>query len=223
MSNKKCVECGLVNFAADETCRRCGAMLDSVQTVEASDALPAKSRKRRILLRILFTPALIVIILLVAYLSLLATSDAIDSKQREAVNRAVDVLDRKGFSQEAFMLRHAVSFRATDNWWNRWVGHADAYAATNFPFEVVTLYPDFFNLPVDDVERAAILLHETYHLYGHGEEAAFKGAWRDKRRLGWTRSTYGETSVWKNVAESTYNYAPQYFQCGTDLRSDCYE
>jgi hypothetical protein len=223
MSNRKCIECGLVNFAADETCRRCGVTLEAVSTVEASEAFPAKRSKRRLVLRILFTPALILVILLVAYLSLLATSDTIDSKQREAVNRAIEVLDGKGFGQEAFMLRHAVSFRATDNWWNRWVGHADAYAATNFPFEVVTLYPDFFNLPVDDVERAAILLHETYHLYGHGEEAAFKGAWRDKRRLGWTRATYGESAVWKNVSESTLSFAPQFFQCGLDRRSDCFE
>lgn len=220
MSNRKCAECGLVNFATDEECRRCHAPLDAVETVEAH---PDEKPKRRIWLRLLFTPALILIILLVAYLSLLVSSDPVDAQQREAVNRAIEVLDQKGFSQEAFMLRHAVSFRATDNWWNRWVGHADAYAATNFPFEVVTLYPDFFNLPVDDVERAAILLHETYHLYGHGEEAAFKGAWRDKRRLGWTRAAYGQSAVWKNVTESTMSIAPQFFQCGTDLRSDCYE
>jgi hypothetical protein len=220
MSSNKCAACGLVNFATDETCRRCGASLDAAPMDEAqADERP----RRKLWRRLLFTPALIVFILLIAYLSLLLTSDPIDSKQREQVERAIAVLDGKGFTQEAFMLRHAVSFRATDNWWNRWVGHADAYAATNFPFEVVTLYPDFFNLPVDDVERAAVLLHETYHLYGRGEEAAFKGAWREKRRLGWMRQTYGESPVWKNVSESTKGVAPQFFQCGTDLHSDCYE
>jgi len=220
MSSKKCIACGLVNFAADETCRRCGASLDAVLTDEA---LGDERPRRKLWLRLLFTPALILFILLVLYLSLLFTSNPIDSKQRETVERAIAVLESKGFTQEAFMLRHAVSFRATDNWWNRWVGHADAYAATNFPFEVVTLYPDFFNLPVDDVERAAVLLHETYHLYGRGEEAAFKGAWREKRRLGWTSRIYGESPVWKNVSESTGSVAPQFFQCGTDLHSDCYE
>ncbi len=171
----------------------------------------------------MLTPALVLTILLILYLSLLATSDAINSEQRLMVNRAIDVIEQKGFGQEAFVLRHLTSFRATDNWWNRWVGHDDAYAATNFPFEVVTLYPDFFNIPKDDVERAAILLHETYHLYGRGEETAFKGVWRTKQRLGWTRAVYGESRVWKNVSESTTNFAPQFFQCGEDKRSDCFE
>jgi hypothetical protein len=220
MSNKKCTQCGLVNYASDERCRRCAAELESVPAVET---LPAKSRNRKILLRLMLTPALVLTILLILYLSLLATSDAISAEQRLMVNRAIDVIEQKGFGQEAFVLRHLTSFRATDNWWNRYVGHDDAYAATNFPFEVVTLYPDFFNVPKDDVERAAILLHETYHLYGRGEETAFKGVWRTKQRLGWTRALYGESRVWKNVSESTTNFAPQFFQCGEDKRSDCFE
>jgi hypothetical protein len=220
MSNKKCTQCGLVNYASDERCRRCEAELESVPAVET---LPAKGRNRKILLRLMMTPALVLTILLLLYLSLLATSDAINSEQRLMVNRAIDVIEQKGFGQEAFVLRHLTSFRATDNWWNRYVGHDDAYAATNFPFEVVTLYPDFFNVPKDDVERAAILLHETYHLYGRGEETAFKGVWRTKQRLGWTRAIYGESRVWKNVSESTTNFAPQFFQCGEDKRSDCFE
>ena len=218
--SRKCVQCGLVNFASDDACRRCGAQLESPPPAETP---PVQNRRRRIILRLLLTPALILCILLVAYLSLLATSEAINLQQRQTVERAIDVIEGKGFKQQAFILRHVVSFRATDNWWNRWVGHDDAYAATNFPFEVVTLYPDFFNVPLDDVERAAILLHETYHLYGRGEEAAFKGVWRDKQRLGWKRATYGESRVWKNVSESTASFAPQFFQCGPDKRSDCFE
>ncbi len=218
--SRKCAQCGLVNFAGDETCKRCGAQLEAATAVETA---PVKSGRRRLILRLLLTPALVLFILLVAYLSLLATSETINLQQRQAVNRAIDVIEGKGFGQEAFMLRHVASFRATDNWWNRWVGHDEAYAATNFPFQVVTLYPDFFNIPVDDVERAAILLHETYHLYGRGEETAFKGFWRNKQKLGWTRAIYGESRVWKNVRESTTNFAPQFFQCGEDKRSDCFE
>jgi hypothetical protein len=201
-------------------CRRCGESLEDALIVEAA---PVISRKRKIILRLLLTPALIIIILLIAYLSLLATSDPINFEQRQAVTRAINIIEQKGFGREAFMLRRAVSFRATDNWWNRWVGHDDAYAATNFPFQVVTLYPDFFAVPVDDVERAAILLHESYHLYGSGEEEAFKGVWREKKRLGWTRATHGESRVWKNVSESTGYFAPQFFRCGLDGRSDCFE
>jgi hypothetical protein len=53
--------------------------------------------------------------------------------------------------------RRVVSFRRTDNWWNRYVGHPTAYEATNFPFAVMTIYPTFFKYPVDDIERATIL------------------------------------------------------------------
>lgn len=220
MSSKKCAGCGLVNFAAEELCRRCGASLDSVTVTEA---VPVKNGNRKLILRLLLTPAVIVIILLLAYLSLLFTSEPLTPEQRQALNRAIAVLEQKGFAQETFMLRRLTTFRATDNWLNRWAGHDDAYAATNFPFQVVTLYPDFFDIPADDVERAAILLHESYHLYGRGEETAFKSVWRDKKRLGWTRPTYGESRVWKNVSESTASFAPQYFRCGINGQSDCYE
>lgn len=166
-------------------------------------------------------PAVALFILFIAYLSLLTTSDPISLEQRQLVNRAIEMLERKGYTRDTFMLRHVVSFRSTDNWWNRWVGHGDAYAATNFPFEVVTLYPDFFTLPVDDTERAAILLHESYHLFGYRERAAFDGVWREKRKLGWNKETYGQTRVWKNVREFTGNYAPELFRCGLEHNIDC--
>jgi hypothetical protein len=220
MNSKKCAHCGLVNFGNAELCGRCGLALDQISTAAA---LPTKTRTRTRWRRMMITPALIASILLIAYLSLLTTSHGVNSEQREAIDRAINVIERSGFTSDAFMLRHVANFRATDNWWNRWVGHETAYAATNFPFQVITLYPDFFNVPVDDVERAAILLHESYHLYGRGEAEAFRGAWRDKRRLGWIRAKYGESKVWRNVSEATGNYAPQFFQCGEDEHSDCLE
>jgi hypothetical protein len=73
------------------------------------------------------------------------------------------------------------------------------------------------------VERAVVLLHEARHLSGAGEEEAFAGVWRDKARLGWTREKYGQTRVWKNVAEFTRRYAPKLFACGPDGQQDCYE
>jgi hypothetical protein len=101
------------------------------------------------------------------------------------------------------------------------VGHHDAYAATNFPFEVVTLYPEFFGAAVDDTERGAILLHESYHLLGSGEAAALEGVWRDKKQLGWTADKYSQTRVWKNTQEATAALVPGLFQCGADAQSDC--
>ncbi len=160
-------------------------------------------------------------LLFLCYISLLVTSDPVTFEQRQAVHRAIDILDEKGFGQEAFVLRRLASYRATDSWWNRWVGHREAFAATNFPFEVVTLYPEFFNDSADDVERAAILLHESYHLYGAGEAAALEGTWRDKRKIGWTADKYSHTKVWKSTRELTLSHIPRLFQCGYDGQSDC--
>jgi hypothetical protein len=161
------------------------------------------------------------VILIIYYLSLLMTSDSIKWQQKQAVGRAITILEQKGFGKETFVLRHLVSFRSTDNWWNMQVGHHDAYAATNFPFEVLTLYPEFFDTATDDTERAAILLHESYHLFGSGERAALEGTWRNKSRLGWTADKYAETKVWKNTVELTMSEVPQLFRCGPQGQSDC--
>lgn len=162
--------------------------------------------------------------LLVAFhVSLLETSEPLGLDERRAVERAVARIERAGLARDAFVLRHLATFRATDNWWNRWFGHQDAYAATNFPFEIVTLYPDFFHVTTDDTERAAVLLHEARHLRGAGEEEAFAGVWRDKDKLGWTRDAYGPTRAFRNVEEFTLRHAPQLFACGPDRRADCTE
>ena len=162
-----------------------------------------------------------VAILTTAYVSLLVSSDAVTRAERQTVLDAVAVVEDAGFSREAFVLRHLVSYRTTPNWWNRYIGHQTAYAATNFPFAVVTLYPAFFKFPVDDVERAAILLHEAHHVLGADEPDALRRVWREKRRLGWTAADYANTRVWKNTREWTASSSPPLFQCGPDFQSDC--
>lgn len=161
------------------------------------------------------------LLLFIFYVSLLGTSDQVSFEQKQLVYQAIKVLEQNGFGKETFALRHLVNYRATDSWWNTSVGHKEAYAATNFPFEVVTLYPEFFDDSTDDVERAAILLHECYHLYGAGEAAALEGVWRDKRKIGWTADKYGQTKVWQNTRDLTINHVPQLFRCGPEGRADC--
>ncbi|MFN2456138.1 MAG: hypothetical protein ABR577_18190 [Pyrinomonadaceae bacterium] len=212
-----------MNFAADETCKRCGAELGEAQETNAADygAMDEGEKSHSVIKRVLVTSSVIVALLFAFYVSLLVTSDPVSFEQKQTIHRAIKVLEEKGFAGEAFVLNNLVNYRATDNWWNRYVGHSDAYAATNFPFEVVTLYPDFFNVPVDDVERAMVLLHESQHLRGKGEQAAFGAVWRDKARLGWTQEKYGSTRAWNNVREFTANYAPELFRCGLDAQTDC--
>jgi len=220
MVKSKCPRCGLVNLATDVNCRRCGASLERHQ-IREDDSVEEQPRNRGLLRRLTWIISATSILLFAFYLSLLLTSHDLGLHERETVQRAVSVLEQKGFDKEALVIRRLATYRDSDNWWNNYMGHRDAYAATNFPFEVLTLYPEFFQAPVDDDERAAILLHEAYHLLGSGEEAALEGVWRNKQRLGWTAEKYGQSKVWRGTRELTIAYAPQLFRCGDDSKSDC--
>lgn len=240
-SNPKCAGCGLVNFAAAAECKRCGAALGAFDEMSSAPLAFEPSHepsaasfddfeeseqvkpKRGLLRRVAWILTATCAVIVSWHGSLLLTSDAATMNQRLQVRGAVEIIDKGGFSREAFLLRRLTCFRTTDNWWNRWLGHAEAYAATNFPFEIVTLYPEFFNYPADDTERAVILLHEARHLAGDDEHEAFAYVWREKARLGWTRDKYAHTRVWKNVNEFTRRYAPELFTCGQDGKQDCVE
>jgi hypothetical protein len=215
--NRKCAQCGLINFADSVECRRCAAVVTgSAPTASAETATKASLRTR------LFVVAgTLVALLAICRVSLLLTSDGLDAHQRDQVVRAILLLEERGFAREVRVLRHFTSYRATDNWWNRFVGHGQAYAATNFPFEIVTLYPRFFDVAADDRERAIILLHESRHLVGRNEEEALEDVWRAKVRLGWNGDAYGHTRVWRNTREWTQSSLPHLFTCGADGRSDC--
>ncbi len=179
-------------------------------------------RKRGFLKRVTWVIGATSLILIILYASLLNSSDGLQPDQREKVQQAIAVLAQQGFTREVFILKRLTVFRGTDNWWNRYIGHRDAYAATNFPFEIVTLYPEFFNLPIDDRERAAVLLHEARHLMGDGEESALNATWRNKQRLGWTADKYRQTRLWNATEQLTRASFPYMFQCGADGKSDCF-
>jgi hypothetical protein len=87
----------------------------------------------------------------------------------------------------------------------------------------MTLYPQFFSDTTDDLERAAILLHEAKHLEGKGENAAYEFVWINRKRLGWTSKKYGGSEVWLNVRGQTKEYAPGLFICETSEFGDCTE
>jgi hypothetical protein len=223
MKNRRCNGCGLVNFADASECKRCDAPLEPCFEFEGADASEEGKGRRSLLRRVLAVPAVLLLLLVGCHASLLFTSTGVTYDERQQVSRAVELIERAGFTRETFLLKRLTNFRTTDNWLNSYAGHANAYASTNFPFEIVTLYPDFFRYPADDVERAVILLHEARHLAGADEEEACASVWRDKARLGWTREKYGETRVWQNVTEVSRRFAPRLFECGPDGRQDCYE
>jgi hypothetical protein len=133
------------------------------------------------------------------------------------------VLKEKGFDREVMLLRNVVSFRGTDHWLNLYVEKENAYAATNVPFAIITLYPDFYTKTVDDTERAMILLHEAQHVQMADEREAYAYVWRNRERLGWTLNTHGLTPTFITVSDQTREHSPEVFTCPDKMWNDCTE
>ncbi|HYJ92337.1 MAG TPA: M48 family metalloprotease [Pyrinomonadaceae bacterium] len=157
------------------------------------------------------------------YCSLIASSAPVRPEDRAAVNRAIKILEDKGFDREVFLLRHTAAFRGSDNWLNNLTKQDNAYAATNFPFQIVTLYTDFYQKAKDDTERAMVLLHEAQHLKGKDEHDAYAYVWQNRARLGWTQISYGTTPSYITIEEQTRENAPELFTCQQKLWNDCTE
>jgi hypothetical protein len=218
--NKKCPNCRLVNFPNADECARCQA--DLLEVSSQSDK-PKSSLKRRILKRAASCAVVCALSVLGFYLSLLFTSKPLSYDEKAKVKSAIRLLDEKGFSTEVFLLGNLTSFRADDNWLNASTKEENAYAATNFPFEIMTVYHDFFEYPADDTERAAVLLHEAQHLKGADEREAYEFVWKNRKRLGWTKDKYENSVVWRNVRRQTSEVAPNLFVCDINEFADCTE
>lgn len=215
----KCSNCRLVNFSGAIACVRCQTGL--VETANVANGL--KLPKTSILSRVVVCFFVCIGLLAGFYFSLVASSKSLTLEKKQAVMRAIAVLESKGFSDEAMLLNKITVFRGDDNWLNASVAKESAYAATNFPFEIMTLYPDFFAYPSDDIERAAILLHEARHLLGKDEKDAYEFVWKNRKQLGWTKAEYWQSPVWQNIRRQTLENAPNLFTCdGHDFR-DCTE
>ncbi len=205
----KCSQCHLINFADASACARCEA--DLGELVRSNE--PKRRMFRWLLVRAGVIAVVCLMITLGFYLSLISSAKRLTLEQKDTVARGIEVLENTGFATEAMLLARFTAFRSTDHWLNAAVAKENAYAATNFPFMIMTLYSDFFTYPVDDVERAAILLHEARHLRGEGEKEAYGFVWRNRARLGWTKQNYEFSPVWLNIRQQTREYAPELFSC----------
>lgn len=218
---KICPSCDLVNFPTAKTCKRCNFNLSTVSAESINGNSPFY--KSKILHRVVVCIAVILFTLFGFYLSLIGSCERLTYQEKEIVNSAIAILDEKGFSGEVFLLDYLTAFRATDNWLNASVIKENAYAATNYPVEIMTIYPEFFTVTMDDTERAAILLHEAQHLKGADEREAYKFVWENRKRLGWTKENYKNSVIWLNVRLQTKEYAPELFTCPDKVYSDCTE
>lgn len=159
----------------------------------------------------------------VFYFSLVATSAPVQPREMVSVERAIDILDAKGFDREVFLLRHTATFRSSDNWLNRLIFQENSYAATNSPFQIITLHSDFYTKAEDDTERAMILLHEVQHLQMKGEADAYTFVWQNRERLGWTQLSHGTTPTYITIADQTRENSPELFTCTSKVWNDCTE
>ena len=217
--NIKCTNCKLVNYSDAMTCGRCGIELSEKEIVETVS--PFKGP--RIATRAVVCLLVIVALFLGFYISLVASASSLNIEQKATVRASIRVLKEKGFSTEAMLLKNLTVFRSNDNWLNSSVAKENAYAATNFPFEIMTLYSDFFTYPVDETERAAILLHEARHLAGKNEHDAYEFVWKNRKQLGWTVDKYNASVVWQNVRKQTKEIVPELFTCEGKPLGDCTE
>lgn len=217
---KICPKCSLANFGNAAVCARCQNDLSQIQVSAKAEK---KSFKAKLLKRFAVLVAMIIFCVFGFYLTLILSAKRLTFTEKQKVSAAISVLDEKGFSKETFLLNYLTAFRSNDNWLNASVDKETAYAATNFPFEIMTLYPLFFSENLNDTERAAILLHEAQHLKGADEKEAYEFVWKNRRRLGWTKEKYGETVIWRNVGKLTKEYTPHLFNCPANPEADCTE
>lgn len=210
-----CPICGRENLASAFACGGCAA------TLERPAKAPAQAP--RIWSRIATCVLVCVALIAAFYVSLISSAKGLTLSESSMVSASIDLLEQKGYKKDAFLLRHVAVFRSTDNWLNSTVAKENAYAATNFPFEVITLYPDFFTYPLDDTERAAILLHEAQHLKGADEPEAYAFVWKARHDLGWFGPEYESGVVLPNVRRQTREAAPHLFVCTLQRGSDCTE
>ena len=214
---RKCPECGLVNYISAQNCIRCGRGVGESENISPNRGFLKSSIAKRAVVCV----AVLLFVLLGFYGSLVFSADPLTADESRVVESAITVLEKKGFADEAFLLRRLAVFRANDNWLNASVEKESAYAATNFPFEIVTLYPDFFTYPADDIERAAILLHEAKHLQGKDEKEAYEYVWRNRKQLGWTAETYSRSVIWLETRKQTKGYIASLFVCEFNDYGDC--
>ncbi len=220
---KKCPNCNLVNYATASECVRCRQCLREVSTLAAPVSTVRSSLAATIARRAAVCLFALAFTIFGFYISLIGSAERLGYDEKQSIQSSVAILEAKGFSNEVFLLRYLTAYRATDNWLNASVEKENAYAATNFPFEILTIYPEFFSVPIDDTERAAILLHEAQHLKGADEKAAYAFVWKNRNRLGWTKETHGNSLVWRNVRKQTRQEAPELFVCENNEFSDCTE
>ncbi len=216
---KKCVECRPVYFPTAAVCEQCGGEL----RIYRDEPGRSESIISTIMKRSAICVVVIMIVLAGFYLSLIGSAKSLSYDDKQTVKRSIALLRVKGFRDEVFYLEHLAAFRASDNWLNASVAKENAYAATNFPFEIVTLYSDFFTYPIDDTERAAILLHEAKHLAGADEREAYEFVWKHREQLGWTFTEYADSVVWQNIRNQTKDNVPEMFVCAEMAYFDCTE
>jgi hypothetical protein len=215
---KKCPNCELVNFSEASECLRCSSRLTEVVSEPVRS-----SRIRNFLVRAAICIFVCFIAIAGFYLSLIMSSHGLNIEQKSELRRASSLLKERGFQNQAFLLDSVTVFRGSDNWLNASVAKENAYAATNYPFEIITLYSDFFTYPKDDIERAAILLHEAEHLKGKNEHDAYDFVWRHRAQIGWTRDRYASSPVWQNIRKQTRDNVPELFNCPDREVGDCTE
>ena len=105
---KKCPQCKLVNYPTADACMRCGSAL--MRSPERRNAVNTSRSGFARRVAVFFAVCLSAIAGF--YLSLVFSAKGLDTTQKQTVGAAIELLDRNGFTREAFLLRRLAVFRS---------------------------------------------------------------------------------------------------------------
>src|SRR6188508_1463632 len=106
--NRKCHQCGLINYLTAQDCVRCGSGLGESENISSNRPFLKSALVRRAAV------CMLVILGTVAafYASLVLSASSLEREQRRTVEKAIAHLEKTGFGREAFLLRQVAVFRA---------------------------------------------------------------------------------------------------------------
>src|SRR5688500_8344466 len=107
---KLCPNCKLVNFQEAKQCLRCQSNWITVASSENQEKTFLRSKTFR---RVSVCIAACLFTVLGFYISLIGSSKSLNYQEKQTVYGAIEILEARGFSSEAFLLSYVTAFRGT--------------------------------------------------------------------------------------------------------------
>src|SRR5687767_1617975 len=104
---KKCPGCKLVNYPSAADCARCGAVLPRPGDGEGNVGAGSKLFRRAMTCAVIAVAAVAGF-----YISMVFSAKGMNYEQKKTLAASIEILEAKGFTDEAFLLRSLAVFRS---------------------------------------------------------------------------------------------------------------